>query len=63
MTASGEDIQQHFKQSYNLNFDFYFCDETALKTIVRANPGVLKLNQSTVIQKVHWNDIEDLELN
>ena len=63
MTASGEDIQQQFKESYNLNIDFYFCDETALKTIVRANPGVLKLNQGTVIQKVHWNDIEDLELN
>jgi uncharacterized membrane protein YphA (DoxX/SURF4 family) len=62
MTASGEDEQQQLKQTYQLDFDFYFCDETALKTIVRSNPGVLKLNKGTIIQKVHWNDIDELEL-
>ena len=63
MTASGEDLQQHFKDSHELNFDFYFCDETALKTIIRSNPGILKLNKGTVIQKVHWNDLNDLKLD
>lgn len=62
LTASGEDVQQQLKNTYKLNFDFYFCDETALKTIVRSNPGVLKLSKGTIVQKVHWNDIEDLEL-
>ena len=62
MTASGEDIQQQIKTEYELNFDFYFCDETALKTIVRSNPGILKLNKGTVIQKLHWNDLDKLEL-
>ena len=61
MTASGEDVQQQLKDIYKLNFDFYFCDETALKTIVRSNPGILKLSKGTVIQKLHWNDIEDLK--
>ena len=61
MTASGEDSQQYLKDTYKLNFDFYFCDETALKTIVRSNPGILKLSKGTVIQKVHWNDIEDIK--
>ena len=63
MTASGEDVQQQLKDTNKLNFDFYFCDATALKTIVRSNPGVLKLSKGTVIQKVHWNDIDDLDLN
>ena len=63
MTSSGEDLQQHFKDSHELNFDFYFCDETALKTIIRSNPGILKLNKGTVIQKVHWNDLNDLKLD
>ena len=62
MTASGADDKQYIKQTYQLNFDFYLCDEKALKTIVRSNPGILKLEKGTVIQKVHWNDIEDLEL-
>ncbi len=63
MTASGEDLQEQFKDSYKLKFDFYFCDETALKTIVRSNPGILKLNKGTVLQKVHWNDLNDIELD
>lgn len=62
LTASGEDMKQKIKEEYNLNFDFYLCDEKALKTIVRSNPGVLELNKGTVMQKVHWNDIEDLKL-
>ncbi|HMC01529.1 MAG TPA: BT_3928 family protein [Flavobacteriaceae bacterium] len=62
LTASGEDMKQKIKTEYNLNFDFYLCDEKALKTIVRSNPGVLELNKGTVMQKVHWNDIEDLKL-
>ncbi|MGB6268554.1 MAG: hypothetical protein WBF67_06030, partial [Olleya sp.] len=31
-------------------------------TIVRSNPGVLKLEKGTIIQKVHWNDVDELEL-
>ncbi len=62
MTASSVDMQNEIKRKFNLNFDFYFCDETTLKTIVRANPGVLKLNKGTVQQKVHWKDVDQIEL-
>jgi peroxiredoxin len=60
ITASNIELQQEIAQVYGLNFEFYFCDETALKTIVRSNPGILKLNKGTIIQKLHWNDIDDL---
>jgi hypothetical protein len=36
--------------------------EKALKTVVRSNPGILELDNGTVKQKVHFNDLEDLEL-
>jgi len=61
LTASGAAKKAEVQQAYNLNFDFYLCDEKVLKTIVRANPGVLSLKKGTVTQKVHWNDLEDLE--
>jgi len=60
LTASGPDVANKVKADYKLNFDYYFCDETALKTIIRSNPGVLKLEKGTIIQKVHWNDVDDL---
>ena len=47
---------------YDFNFEFYLCDEKALKTVIRSNPGVLQLSRGTVLQKVHWNDIENLAL-
>jgi uncharacterized membrane protein YphA (DoxX/SURF4 family) len=62
LTASGEEAKQKIKTEYKLQFDFYLCDEKALKTVVRSNPGILELNKGTVIQKVHWNDLEDFKL-
>lgn len=62
LSSSGDDAKQQIKSDYNLNFDFYLCDEKVVKTIVRSNPGVVKLNRGTVQQKVHWNDIDDIEL-
>jgi len=62
LTASGQDVKAKVKADNNLDFDFYLCDEKALKTIVRSNPGVLELNKGTVKQKLHWNDIDDLKL-
>nr|WP_316930883.1 hypothetical protein [Lacinutrix jangbogonensis] len=62
LSASGAEAKQYIKQTYDLNFDFYLCDEKALKTVIRSNPGILKLEKGTVIQKEHFNDAEDLEL-
>lgn len=62
LTSSGEDAKAYLKETYNLNFDSYLCDEKAIKTIVRSNPGIVELNKGTVIDKKHWNDIESIEL-
>tara|TARA_R110000868_G_scaffold23051_1_gene93748 strand:+ start:127 stop:1437 length:1311 start_codon:yes stop_codon:yes gene_type:complete len=62
LTASGEETKQRINEAYNIDFDWYLCDEKALKTVVRSNPGVLELDKGLVKQKVHWNDIDDLEL-
>ena len=62
LTASGEDAKAGIKDAYDIDFEWYLCDEKALKTVVRSNPGVLELDKGTVMQKLHWNDIEDLKL-
>ncbi len=62
LTASIGDAIQKVKANHNINVDFYTCDETALKTIIRSNPGIVKLNKGTIIQKLHWNDKDDLKL-
>ena len=62
LSASGDDAKQQLKSNYNLNFDTYLCDEKVVKTIVRANPGIIVLEKGTVVNKAHWNDIEDIAL-
>ncbi|MDX1471320.1 MAG: DoxX family protein [Flavobacteriaceae bacterium] len=62
LSASGEAQAFLVKEKYNLGFDFYLCDEKALKTIVRSNPGVLVLHNGTIMDKEHWNDLDDLDL-
>ena len=62
LTASGEEAKQRINDAYNIDFDWYLCDEKALKTVVRSNPGILELDKGLVKQKVHWNDMDDLEL-
>lgn len=62
LSASSPEMTAALVAEYNLNFKFYFCDETTLKTIVRSNPGILELDGGTIKQKLHWNDAEKLEL-
>ena len=62
LTASGSEMQQNLKDEFDLDFEFYQADETALKTIVRSNPGILVLKKGTIIQKKHWYDGADIEL-
>ncbi|WP_242087431.1 BT_3928 family protein [Aestuariivivens sediminis] len=61
LTASGPETKKIISDAYDIDFEWYLCDEKALKTVVRSNPGVLKLHKGTIKQKVHWNDIEDLD--
>ena len=62
MTASSEDEIVKVKAQYGYTFDFYFCDAITLKTIERANPSIIVIKQGTIIQKVHYNDADTLNL-
>ena len=62
VSASFEDDLILIQNNYDLPFDFLFCDETTLKTMIRANPGVMTLSKGTVTGKWNWNDIDDINL-
>lgn len=62
LSASSQDATEELADEYKLNFKFYFCDETTLKTIVRSNPGILELDKGTIKQKLHWHDASKLAL-
>jgi hypothetical protein len=63
LSASSTLETEVLAKKQGLNFKFYFCDMTALKTIVRSTPGILKLEKGTIMQKLHWNDIDKLQLD
>lgn len=62
LSASSQEMTEALAAESKLNFKFYFCDETTLKTILRSNPGILELDKGTIKQKLHWNDAHKLQL-
>lgn len=62
LSASSTSETEQLAAAQKLNFQFYFCDMTTLKTIIRSNPGVLVLQKGTITQKAHWNDVSKIKL-
>ncbi len=50
-----EDIEK-FKLKYQIKFPIMNTDPITLKTIVRANPGLITINNGTIVGKWHWRD-------
>jgi len=63
LSASVIETFEKLKTEHGFEFDMLFCDETALKTIIRANPGIVALNTGTVTGKWSWTDIDNIDLN
>ncbi len=62
MSASTEEDFNEIKKEFNLDFDLLYCDETTLKTIIRANPGIVTINKGTIEGKWNYNDYEDVKI-
>lgn len=48
---------EEFRQKAHPAYEFLFCDEVTLKTVIRSNPGLLYLRKGTILGKWHYNDI------
>ena len=61
ITSSGSQEFEKFRHEVNLAAPYYFGDGTVLKTIMRANPGIVLLEDGTVKGKWHHNDTPAIE--
>ncbi len=61
-TGTSHDLVPDFVAKYAIPFPIVTADEVTLKSVVRANPGLLLLYNGTVVGKWHWRDFPDAEL-
>lgn len=57
LTASTNENIKHWQDLTGAEYPFYKTDETALKTMIRSNPGLLLLKNGTIIRKWSHNDL------
>ncbi|NCD41931.1 MAG: DoxX family protein [Bacteroidia bacterium] len=56
LTSSDEHEIEKFLLETGLTIEVYRADDIALKTMIRANPGLLLLQNGYVLGKWHWRD-------
>lgn len=61
LTATVPDEALAYTQANNAPYNFLFCDQIVLKTIVRSNPGLLLIKDGIVVGKWHANDLPSME--
>ena len=62
LTASSRERFNEIKKAHQFDFDMLFCDETTLKTIIRSNPGIVTINNGTIVGKWSYNDFKDVKI-
>lgn len=61
ITSSSSQDFDVFRHEVNLAVPYFFADGTVLKTMIRANPGLLLFKNGTVVGKWHHNDVPTLQ--
>jgi uncharacterized membrane protein YphA (DoxX/SURF4 family) len=56
LTASANNQIASYKSTFQPAYDICTADETTLKTIIRANPGILLLFHGTILDKWNYRD-------
>jgi len=54
LTASSIEKMNSFEEKYQLRLPYLQSDAITLKTIIRANPGIVELENGTIKSKMNW---------
>lgn len=57
ITGSSLVDAEKYRHEYGLAFDVFNTDGTPIKTINRSNPGVMILQNGTILKKYHWRHL------
>jgi uncharacterized membrane protein YphA (DoxX/SURF4 family) len=57
LTSNSNEFAQAFSKQHHLLSEIFYADEVPLKTMVRANPGILLLKNGVIINKWHYHSI------
>lgn len=60
VSSSLKDEFDAINKKHGLDFEILFCDGTALKTVIRSNPGLITISKGIVMDKRSWKDADDL---
>ena len=65
LTSSSTQDFEIFRHNYQLAAPYFYGDATVLKAMIRSNPGLMLVQDGTVLGKWHYNDVptaEEVEL-
>ncbi|WP_027000117.1 BT_3928 family protein [Eisenibacter elegans] len=62
LTGTDDQSYQAFQRRVGLKIPYYFADKTVLKTMIRANPGIVLLDNGVVKGKWHHNRLPSVEV-
>ncbi len=61
LTASSIDQAEQLKKNLSINMPFFFADAIPLKSMVRANPGIILIKNGIIIDKWHYQNMPAYE--
>lgn len=62
LTASVPEEAQEFVIANGSPFNYLYCDQIVLKTIIRSNPGLMLIKDGKIYGKWHYNDMPELQV-
>ena len=62
LSASSYDVIEEFRHEYQIMYPYCYTDPIVLKTMVRANPGLILLKEGVVVDKWTWRKTPKFEI-